>query len=78
MEYKIITDEAALKIPCDRIKSLKEGEEIANILFDMLTKIKKGIGLAANQIGINKRVCVLQFKAISPSVAFFKMFFKSR
>ena len=31
-------------------------------LLDELRKSKSGIGLAANQIGINKRVCVINVK----------------
>ena len=58
MHYKIITDEKALNLPCADV-SLKEGRDIASILFGILQTTKNSIGLAANQIGINKAVCVV-------------------
>ena len=39
-----------------------EGEDIAKQLLDELKNSQGGIGLAANQIGINKRVCVINIK----------------
>ena len=42
--------------------SVKEGEEIGVRLLHELRKSENGIGLAANQIGINKRVCVINVK----------------
>jgi peptide deformylase len=59
VDYKIVTDEKALKIPCNPVSSLEEGERIAYLLFDILQTTKNAAGLAANQIGINKRVCVV-------------------
>tara|TARA_Y100000593_G_scaffold95049_1_gene198832 strand:- start:2228 stop:2848 length:621 start_codon:yes stop_codon:yes gene_type:complete len=57
----IITDDSKLKIVCSPVDSLEEGEEISNKLIDELNKSKiPGIGLAANQIGINKRVCIIK------------------
>ena len=60
-EKMIITEINKLKESCD-IVSTKEGEEIAVRLLHELRKSKNGIGLAANQIGINKRVCVVNVK----------------
>ena len=58
----IITDKSKLETPCD-VVSIKEGEEIAVRILDELRKSKTpGVGLAANQIGINKRVCVVNVK----------------
>jgi len=58
----IITDTNKLTTPCD-VVSIKEGEEIAVRILDELRKSKTpGVGLAANQIGINKRVCVINVK----------------
>jgi len=37
-------------------------EKIAAKLLNYLNESKTGIGLAANQIGINKRVCVVNVK----------------
>ena len=45
---------------CEEVSTLQEGEDLAVKLFEELGD--KGIGLAANQIGINKRVCVINVK----------------
>ena len=58
----IIKDKLSLKQPCEPCTSVEEGEEIAVKLFEELKNAKSGIGLAANQIGINKRVCVVNVK----------------
>ena len=58
----IIKDIIELKRTCENVSSVKEGEEIGAKLLDVLSKSKGGIGLAANQIGINKRVCVVNVK----------------
>ena len=48
-------------IVCDNV-SIEEGEKIATKLLNELTNSKSGIGLAAPQIGITKRVCVVNVK----------------
>ena len=58
----IITEETKLKLMCEEVKTVKEGEEIGAKLLKELAESKNGIGLAANQIGINKRVCVINVK----------------
>ena len=58
----IITEEAKIRTLCEEVKTVKEGEEIGAQLLKELTESKNGIGLAANQIGINKRVCVVNVK----------------
>jgi peptide deformylase len=63
----VIHDKQKLSVPCEKIEDIKEGEEIASKLFRFLTFINKtkmihGSGLSANQIGINKRVCVIHVK----------------
>ena len=58
----IIKDKTKLEKPCE-IVSLKEGEEIAvRLLNELRNSEPSGIGLAANQIGINKRVCIINVK----------------
>jgi peptide deformylase len=57
----IIKDKNKLTTPCE-VVSLKEGEDIAANLLQELRQSESGIGLAANQIGINKRVCVVNVK----------------
>ena len=58
---KVITWDDSLTKPCKKV-SVKEGEKIATELFEILNKRKDGIGLAANQVGINKRVAILNIK----------------
>jgi peptide deformylase len=57
----IIKDKLKLQKKCSPV-SIKEGEEIGVRLLHELREAKNGIGLAANQIGINKRVCVVNVK----------------
>ena len=58
----IIKDKNKLKEKCSPT-TIKEGEEIAvRLLHELRNSENKGIGLAANQIGINKRVCVINVK----------------
>ena len=57
----IITDKSKLETKCSPV-SVKEGEEIGVRLLHELRQSENGIGLAANQIGINKRVCVVNVK----------------
>ena len=58
----IITEITKLQTICEEVKTVKEGEEIGAQLLKELTESENGIGLAANQIGINKRVCVFNVK----------------
>ena len=58
----IITEETKLRLMCEEVKTVEEGEEIGAQLLKELTESDNGIGLAANQIGINKRVCVVNVK----------------
>ena len=58
----IITEIKQLQLMCEEVKTIKEGEEIGAQLLTELSKSENGIGLAANQIGINKRVCVINVK----------------
>ena len=58
----IVTDKNKITQVCEPCKSVEEGEEIGVQLLKELTESKSGIGLAANQIGINKRVCVINVK----------------
>ena len=60
----IVKDINQLKEKCIPTSALSygEGEDIAKRLLEELSNSKNGIGLAANQIGINKRVCVINVK----------------
>ena len=57
----IVKNKEELSFKCESA-SIKEGEEIGVRLLHELRKSENGIGLAANQIGINKRVCVINVK----------------
>ena len=58
----IIKDKSKLTTRC-KPTNIKDGEEIAvRLLHELRTSEQSGIGLAANQIGINKRVCVVNVK----------------
>jgi len=57
----IIKDKIKLQEKCSPV-SIKEGEEIGVRLLHELRESENGIGLAANQIGIQKRVCVVNVK----------------
>ena len=58
----IVKDKSRLTTRCEPT-NLKEGEEIAvRLLHELRTSEEKGVGLAANQIGINKRVCIVNVK----------------
>lgn len=69
----IVTDERALRLPCEPVRDIREGGEIARRLTAALERHNKkaqkgrvgtvGIGLAAPQIGIHKRVCVVRVGA---------------
>ena len=57
----IVTDKSKIQEKC-LPTTIKEGEEIGIRLLDELRKSDSGVGLAANQIGINKRVCIVNVK----------------
>ena len=58
MVNNYVTFDDSLKNPCKKV-SIKEGKKIAVDLFNKLVKDKNAIGLAANQIGINASVAVV-------------------
>ena len=58
----IIKDKSKLTTKCE-VTNIKDGEEIGvRLLHELRNSEESGIGLAANQIGINKRVCVINVK----------------
>ena len=59
---KIVTDTIKLKkVVTDLPKNKSEEEVISAALFTALQK-EKGFGLSANQIGVDKRMCVINIK----------------
>ena len=55
----IIKDKYKLNKKCEEVTDFKEAEKIAAELINHLAESKNGIGLAANQIGYNKRMFVM-------------------
>jgi len=65
----IITDINVLKIPCETVE-LNEGIKIGEQLLEYVKSDKNNwAGLAANQLGINKRVCaMLDIYLVNPEI----------
>ena len=57
--YQIVTDRNKLSQACKKV-TVPEGIEIGKILLKELKKERTGVGLAANQIGIDAAVCVVK------------------
>jgi peptide deformylase len=80
--YKIVKDQAKLRNPCAPCRSVEEGKRIGEILKVILERSQDAIGLAANQIGINQRVCIINVKKpillVNPRIVnkFDKFFYK--
>jgi len=55
---KLVTEERQLRRKSQRT-TLSEGKKIAEELLKFLKNSDEGIGLAANQVGIDKKVCVV-------------------
>ena len=59
----IVTDKEELTKSCKYV-SLLEAPSILKSLEEELEKAGSGVGLAANQIGIDARVCIIKYKDI--------------
>ena len=59
MITKIIQDKKFLSSPCKPNKVTEDGLKIGQYLLEILAQTKNGVGLAANQIGMDKAVCVI-------------------
>jgi peptide deformylase len=58
-EYQIVNDPRSLGKVCAQVTDLNEGSRIGRLLLRELAKHPNGVGLAANQIGIDASVCVI-------------------
>ncbi len=82
MSYTFVTDRKTLSKACKPCFSKIEGINIGNKLLEVLAGTNDGIGLAANQIGIDSAVCVIKVKKliilINPKIVgkFGKSFFQ--
>ena len=72
---RILLDNDLISIPCKKV-SVEEGEKIAQMLTESLPD--SGVGIAANQIGIQKRVCLISVNQpimlINPTIVRFNGF----
>ena len=60
MSLRILIESPLLEKPCSRIKGVDEGKNILKKLWNVLSKTPNAVGLAAPQIGIPKRACVVK------------------
>jgi peptide deformylase len=63
MSYKLVTDprDPVLNLPCTPVAGRELWAKVPALVKGMLKAMKeeKGLGLAANQVGVSLRVCVL-------------------
>ena len=62
MSYMFVTDKKSLSKTCKPCSSKIEGIRIGNKLLEILVEVGDGVGLAANQVGIDSAVCVIKVK----------------
>jgi peptide deformylase len=58
---KIVKNKRKLSVPTDTCSSVDEGQKIADKLKVVLETVG-GLGIAANQVGIQKRVCIVNVR----------------
>jgi len=77
-----ITDLDKLKKPCRPCQSIPDGLAVGSRLLQVLSEAADGVGLAANQIGVDLAVCVININKpivlINPEIVgkFGKSFFQ--
>ena len=82
MSYTFVTDRKVLSKICKPCPSKADGIRIGNRLLEILAEVSDGVGIAANQIGIDSAVCVIKVKKpivlINPKITgrFGKSFFQ--
>ena len=59
---KIVTDTSALKKPIPTTTFTKEEQDLATAALLTAVTEHQGLGMSANQIGLNKRICVINVK----------------
>ena len=60
--FSYVTDKQKLIKPCRPSTTLANGIELGAKLLSILEQSSDGVGLAANQIGVDSRVCVIKVK----------------
>jgi peptide deformylase len=82
VSYDFVTDKKTLSKVCKPCDSKIEGIRIGNKLLEILVVTGDGVGLAANQVGIDSAVCVIKVKKpiilVNPKIVgkFGKSFFQ--
>ena len=80
--FSYVTDKQKLIKPCRPSVTLTNGLELGARLLSILEQSSDGVGLAANQIGVDSRVCVIKVKQpiilVNPEIVgkFGKSFFQ--
>lgn len=59
---KIVTDTAVLKKPIPTTPFTKEEQDLATAALLTAVTEQQGLGMSANQIGLNKRICVVNVR----------------
>jgi len=59
---KIVTDTSALRKPIPTTTFTKEEQDLATAALLTAVTEHQGLGMSANQIGLNKRICVINVK----------------
>ena len=59
---KVITDSKILKTPILTSTFTKEEQDLASAALLTAVAEHKGLGMSANQIGLNKRICVINVR----------------
>jgi len=65
----ILTDENKLRNECEDVSIFETPQIIAQLENELSSSRTKGIGLAANQIGINKKVCIIRLDDLNLDLA---------
>ncbi len=60
--FNIVTDEKLLRKVCDPCKDIGGATELGDQLLNFLATTKNGVGIAAPQVGILRRVCVVNVR----------------
>ena len=59
MKTKIVKNIEELSKPCTPVKNITKGITVGEELLELLAQTGNGVGLAANQVGMTQKVCVV-------------------
>jgi len=65
----IITDESKLKTECRSVSVFEAQDIVRKLEMELATSKTSGIGLAANQIGIDAKVCIIRVGKFAVNLA---------